>query len=133
LLLVLDESVMVAEARALLYRRETHNDGASAPRHIDWIEELADFCGTSVCLYTALEANIPPPLTGEKLAKLAFSSASSPSGADRTDGISYLAQQKRRGVHTPLMPAYEEALLARTGARDLDEAWRHARSAGLAS
>ena len=32
---------------------------------------------------------------------------------------------------TPLMPAYEEAVLARTGARDLDDAWKRARSGGL--
>jgi hypothetical protein len=129
MLLVLSESVLAAEARTLLYQREAHND-ASAPGSIDWIEELADFHGTSVCLYTALRANISRPLTGEKLAQLAYSSASGPSGADKTDGISYLAQQKRRGVRTPLMPGYEEALLARADARNLDEAWRHARSAG---
>jgi cation transport regulator ChaC len=132
-LLVLDQSVTLPDAHALLYRRETHYSEASVPAEVDWIEGLPHFCGTSVCLYTALEANISPPLTGEKLAEFAVASAASPSGADRRDGISYLAQQKRRGVRTPLMASYEQVVLARTGARDLDEAWRRACSTGFAS
>jgi hypothetical protein len=132
-LLVLDESVSIPDAHALLYRRETHRNDASVPAQVDWIEGLPDFWGTSVCLYTALDANIPLPLTGEKLAEFAVASAASPSGAARRDGISYLAQQKRRGVRTPLMASYEQAILARTGARDLDEAWQRTCSRGFAS
>ena len=132
-LLVLDEPVSVAVARALLYQRETRRDAAEIPENVDWITELPGFRGTSTCLYAALEANIPPPLTGEKLAGLALDSAKRPAGEKKLDGISYLAQQKRRGVSTPLMPSYEEALLARAGARDLDEAWRRARSTGIAT
>jgi hypothetical protein len=131
-LLVLDEAVTVAAARALLYQRETRSGEAIVPDGVDWIEELPGFRATSTCLYAALAANIPPPLTGEKLAELALRSAASAAGADRRDGISYLAQQKRRGARTPLMPHYDRALLARTGARDLDEAWQRARSAGIA-
>jgi cation transport regulator ChaC len=132
-LLVLDESVTLAGARALLYRRETHRDDASVPAQVDWIHGLPHFWGTSVCLYAALAANIPPPLTGEKLAELAVASATAPSGADKRDGISYLAQQKHRRIRTPLMASYAQAVLARTSARDLDEAWRRARSGDFAS
>lgn len=127
--LVLDESVPLADARAMLYRRETGSlNDTSASSQVSWIAELPGFAGVSICLYTALEANIPPPRTADKLAELALRSAAGPSGAKRRDGISYLQQQKHRGIKTPLMHPYEEAVLVRTGARNLDEAWRRVRS-----
>jgi hypothetical protein len=129
LVLVLHEQVTVADARAILYRRETGrlNDPGAASR-AGWIAELPGYQGMSSCFYTALEANIPPPLTAQKLAEFAVRSAAGPSGASLRDGICYLQQQKRRGIATPLMYPYEEEVLARTGARDLDEAWRRVRS-----
>lgn len=129
--LVLTGSVSVAEARAMLYRRETGRlPGSGDAVTVGWIAELAGFAGTDVCLYTALKPNIPLPLTAAKLADLAVRSAVRPSGTQRRDGISYLQQQKRRGIETPLMPSYEEAVLARTGARNLEDAWARARSSG---
>ncbi len=129
--LVLDDSSTVADARAILYRRETGRvDDIKAGSQAAWISELPGFAGTGTCLYTALQPNIQP-LTAETLAELAVCSATAPAGAEHRDGISYLQQQKRRGVVTPLMPAYEEAVLARTGARDLDGAWERARSAAV--
>ena len=76
--LVLDDAVTVAEAREILYRRETGR--LSDPRagsRARWIAELEEFSGTSTCLYTALETNIRP-LTAEKLAELALRSAVAP-------------------------------------------------------
>jgi hypothetical protein len=126
--LVLDDSVTVAEARAMLYRRETGRlDDRNAGARAAWIAQLTGFAGTSTCLYTALQPNIRP-LTVQTLAELALRSAAAAAGAERRDGISYLQQQKRRGIMTPLMPAYEEVVLARTGARDLGSAWERARS-----
>ena len=129
--LLLDESVTLADARAMLYRRETGRlyDISSGSR-VAWIADLPGFAGTRTCLYTALQPNIRP-LTADKLARLAVCSAAAPAGAEHRDGISYLQQQKRRGVVTPLTPAYEEAVLARAGARDLDGAWERARSEDL--
>jgi hypothetical protein len=127
-ILVLDDSVTVADARAILYRRETgHLNDISAVSQAAWIAALADFAGISTCLYTALQPNIRP-LTAQKLAELAVCSAAAAAGAERRDGISYLQQQKRRGLMTPLMPGYEQAVLARTDAEDLDSAWERARS-----
>jgi hypothetical protein len=130
--LVLDDSVTVPEARAMLYRRET---GKPADQglgfHVPWISELTGFAGLTTCLYTSLRANIQP-LTAQKLAELAIHSAAGPVGADRRDGISYLQQQKCRGVLTPLVPPYEEAVLVGTDATDLDSAWEQVR-AGLSS
>lgn len=126
--LVLDDSVTVADARELLYRRETGRlYDMSSGSWAAWIAELTGFAGISTCLYTALQANIRP-LTAGKLAELALRSAAAPAGAERRDGISYLQQQKRRGLVTPLMSAYEEAVLARTGACDLADAWERVRS-----
>jgi len=129
--LVLDDSVTVADARAMLYRRETGRlNDKSAGSRAAWIAELAGFAGLNTCIYTAFKANIRP-LTAEKLAELAVCSAARAAGVARRDGISYLQQQKRRGLMTPLMPAYMEAVLARTGARDLDGAWERARSGAV--
>jgi hypothetical protein len=129
--LILDDSVTMADARAMLYRRETGRlNNRNAGSRAAWIAELPGFAGTSTCLYTALPSNIRP-LTAEKLAELAVCSAAASAGAEQRDGISYLQQQKRRGVATPLMPAYEEAVLARTGACDLDGAWERARARGF--
>jgi hypothetical protein len=126
--LVLDDHTTAATGRAMLYRRETGRIyGTGGGPVADWIAELEGWAGMCTCLYTALPANIRP-LTAGKLAELAVQSAAAPAGAQRRDGISYLEQQKRRGLVTPLMPSYEQAVLARTGARDLNGAWRRARS-----
>lgn len=127
-LLVLDDSVTVAAARAMLYRRETGRlNYMSGGSRAAWIAELPGFAGLDTCLYTAFEANIRP-LTAQKLAELAVRSAAAAAGAERRDGISYLRQQKHRGLVTPLMRPYEEAVLRRTGARDLADAWERVRS-----
>ena len=126
--LVLDKSVSVAEARGMLYRRETGLRGDTADRvaRVSWIAELTGFAGLDTCLYVALGVNISP-LTAGRLADLAIQSASSGAGTQRRDGISYLEQQQRRGLTTPLTGPYEAAVLARTGARDLATAWARVR------
>ena len=67
--LLLDESVTLADARAMLYRRETGRlyDISSGSR-VAWIADLSGFAGTRTCLYTALQPNIRP-LTADKLAE----------------------------------------------------------------
>ncbi len=127
---VLDASVDEEHARDMLYRRESGKVGANVTYSQSkqaWIGELRDFAGVDVCLYTALAPNIQP-LTEAHLAELAIKSACAAAGTKRRDGISYLNEAKRRGTNTPLMPAYEEEILARTDARDLNEAWEKARS-----
>jgi hypothetical protein len=126
--LILDKPVSVAGARAMLYRRETgRSNDISIGGRVGWIAELHGYEGIRICLYAALKANIPPPVTAEKLAELALRSAKGPSGIKRRDGISYLQQQKHRGVVTPLMRPYEEAVLTQTGAGSLSEAWERVR------
>jgi hypothetical protein len=127
--LVLEDAVDEELARDLLYRRETRQVGESVIYRVlggGWIPTISPFAGLSACLYTALEPNIRP-LTVARLADLALQSAAGAAGAKRRDGISYLGEQKRRGVMTPLMPAYEAEVLARTGGRDLADAWARVR------
>jgi hypothetical protein len=128
-LLVLKDSVSEDVAFDLLYRREAgrvnerityRQSGAK------WIGMVRDFAGVDVCLYTALEANIMPVRT-ERLVELAIFSAAALSGGERRDGISYLEDQKTRGVWTPLMSGYEEGILVRTGTRSLQAAWAEVR------
>ena len=114
-----------------LYRRETWRVN-EAVYYRDAREKFirnTPFPGLTACIYAAVRPNIQP-LTAAELAERAISSARSPAGADRRDGISYLEQQKRRGVTTPLMPGYEAEVLAWTSGRDLGEAWVQVRASG---
>jgi hypothetical protein len=59
--LILDDSVTIADARAMLYRRETGRlNNRNAGSRAAWIAELPGFAGTNTCLYTALRSNIRP-------------------------------------------------------------------------
>ena len=125
--LELDPALDERAARDLLYRRETSRpDVRATTRRPTWIQAVRDFAGLDLCVYTALPPNLVDP-TPERLAELAVQSAAFPSGAARRDGISYLEAHLRRGATTPLTQPYVEAVLALTGAGDLDEAWRRAR------
>ena len=127
--LILKDTVDEESACDMLYRRETWRVG-EAVSYCDarsrWIHTLPGFDDVHVCLYTALEANIDP-LTVERLAELAISSAAKAAGANKHDGTSYLREQKLRGVETPLMPRYQAEVLSRTGSEDLAEAWERIR------
>jgi hypothetical protein len=128
-LIVLDRSVDEQSARDMVYRRESRQVGGDATyehARTKWIAEIRHFADLDVCLYVALKPNVAP-LTAVRLAELAIDSARRPAGRVRRDGISYLQEQKRRGIQTPLMPPYEAEVLARTGSRDLGEAWAQVR------
>ena len=73
-------------------------------------------------LYTDLVANITDSqLTADHLADLAIESVASAKDVER-NGIRYLADNVRRQIITPLTDAYINAVLRKTGARDLGEA-----------
>ncbi len=128
-LLVLDSAISLAEAKTLLWRRETRRECSeqqySRPANPDKnqvIVECIENCeGCDVVLCTKIGANIEK-LNADHLADLAIKSARRKSGAAKKDGISYLRNAIDQGIRTPLLPAYKAAILRKTGARDLVEA-----------
>lgn len=132
--LALHDSVNETAAQDMLYRRERNRVGSGdvyadvdpADLNTAFLGRLDRFAGLDVVFHAALRANIEEP-TAQVLARLAIESAAAPSGAVGRDGISYLMDAKQSGIVTPLMAGYEEEILRRTGARDLEEARRIAR------
>jgi len=128
--LLLDETLSLSEAEDRLWRRETGNvrTGKLYPRSSRLgrnsvrIERHRDPAGSEILLYTEIAANIDP-LHASALAGLALQSARGESGAERRDGICYLAAALEAGIETPLSEEYRAEVLARTRARDLEEAW----------
>jgi hypothetical protein len=126
-ILVLQNGVSIRKAKNMLLRRETHNPNGSyrKPRPIGrntvLIKTKRNFHNIDVVLYTKIEPNITP-LTPQRLAERALESARSKNVAKGKDGITYLIQAKRNGIHTPLMPKYEKEILVKTKAESLEEA-----------
>jgi cation transport regulator ChaC len=130
--LVLDDAVGKEAAESMLWRRETNRVGAyETPPEITQntvvVEQLRQFAGIDLVLYTRIGANIEDRRP-ERLAELAVRSARGSSGAKRRDGISYLIRAKAAGITTPLLPAYEGAILSLCGVTSLEEAWRVAQA-----
>ena len=129
--LALKSSIELNQAKTLLWRRETRKEG-SADRYsrpekprIDHVlvESEYDIADFDVALYTRIGSNIERP-TAEGLATLAICSARGEAGAKGKDGISYLSSVIAHRISTPLLHGYRDAILRRTGARDLEEAHR---------
>jgi hypothetical protein len=126
-LLVLQDGIVLEDAKSLLWRRETRNEGldreyqmSSSPYAIV-VSDLPGFCGLDHVLYTDFNESgkLSHPIPGE-LARAAVDSVmKSPDGKD---GISYLMDLINVGVDTELTPAYQKELLVLTGASDLGEA-----------
>lgn len=131
-LLVLIPQVSPAEARSILWRRETGRidpnepyDPPNAPTpNTVLVDEYPNLCGVELVLTTRIGANICP-LTARILAELAVASARGEAGMKRRDGISYLMDAKEAGIVTPLMEPYERELSELTGCGSLSEAWSH--------
>ncbi|HEC36343.1 MAG TPA: hypothetical protein ENI39_07400 [Anaerolineae bacterium] len=150
-ILVLEEAVTEVEACNMLYRREincvgeksvTYNDERQREkRNAVVIENLRDFAGLEQVLYTCLPANIAlledPTATADQkaaeLARLARESVTEKTFCSRRDGIRYLADAIRHGIHTPLTDLYKCAVLRLADdAPDLEEArLRIARQKGI--
>jgi hypothetical protein len=130
-ILVLKGEVSLDQARDLLWRRETGNVGSgrsyNPPENPNentvLVDEFTDVAGIDVVISTRIGANIPE-VSPDALARLAVQSAKTSAGTQRRDGISYLKNAKRNGFLTPIIRAYEDAILCITGAESLEEAWR---------
>lgn len=127
--LVLVDGVALAEARDLLWRRETRNEGSartyreSPQPNAVIVRDLSGFCGLEHVIYTDFkpEGKIEEP-DPASLAKAAI--ASVVRAAIGKDGISYLIGLLQAGVETALTARYVDEILSRTGASDLDSALR---------
>ncbi len=134
-ILVLDPTVEVRRAEDLLWRRETRNECSDKPyRPRDnpspntvVVEHLQNLANVETVLFTKIGANVKNR-TPEYLADLAICSARSEVGEKRMDGISYLISVKIQKIQTPLMPEYEAAILQKTKAQTLQEAYDKIRS-----
>lgn len=137
-LLVLDSAISLAEAKTLLWRRETRKEcseeqysrPANPSENQVIVECIERFKGCDLVLYTKIGANIKKP-NADHLADLAIKSARRKAGADEKDGISYLRSAVNQGICTPLLPGYKAAILRKTAAEDLVEARERVRN-GLA-
>ena len=133
-ILVLVSTADLDQAKTLVWRRETRKEFTTkryvrptkpGPNHV-LVETTTDFADFDTVLFTRIGSNIEHP-TPDRLAELAIRSARREAGAKGDDGISYLASVIARGVATPLLPGYRDAILRKTGARDLEESHRLAR------
>ncbi len=127
-ILLLKEGITVRKAKNMLWRRETRKTGwykkpVKPGKNSVYVKSKTKFHDIDVVLYTKIEPNITP-LTPHKLAQLAIDSARSKSGGQELDGISYLIQMKKNGIHTPLMERYEKEILRETGTETLEDALR---------
>ena len=128
-ILILRDGISETEAKNMLWRRETncfdtrkiYQPHANPGDNKVYAEPLEHFKGINVVYYTRIAANIQP-LTPAHLAKLAIQSVSLKKKDQERDGISYLINAKANGIQTPLMPAYEQEILQRMNAKNLEEA-----------
>lgn len=125
--LVLSDSVQLAEAKSLLWQRETRNEHtgklyreSSSPNAVV-IRDTTGFCGLDHVLYTdfnpqgKLENPNPRLLASAAIRSVAKASPDQ-------DGISYLMNLIHVGVETALTLRYVAEVLALTGTDSLAEA-----------
>lgn len=118
------------EAANRLWRRETGRKGNYPAKPNPGVDDvvvnrLDNFEGVSEVLYTQIGGNIEP-LTAERLAELAISSAREL--YDGRDGITYLINAKKNGILTPLSESYEREIKRRLQVYSLEEAVLKARA-----
>lgn len=114
-------------ARDILYRREVRSKDQSREyqrrdgRNDILVETLLNFQGFDMVFYTDFNAEGKCfDLTAGKLASAAIESVGRADPGK--DGITYLLNNIRNGIITPLTPEYEISVLAMTGAASLEEA-----------
>jgi hypothetical protein len=124
----------VPDAQTRVWQRELLRTSGRYDRERDpgpnkvYVEPLEQyFAGFDVVLSVTIGSNIDHP-DGETLADLAIASARAQAGARGEDGITYLIDAKKQGIATPLLPAYEAAVLRRLAVSSLEQAWATARS-----
>lgn len=128
-ILVLEGGTSLAEAKNMLWRRETRQkDKTKMYRELPnpgpdtvQIKSINSFEGIGQVLYTQIGQNISP-LIPQVLAMQAIQSILSAAGEQGFDGVRYLLNAKNNGIITPLSAAYEAEILKQTGSYSLTEA-----------
>jgi serine/threonine protein kinase len=137
-LFVLKESVTEAEAKNILWRRETRKVGTgetytepNPPKPNQLLARtLTNFAGADVVVYTDFpDAGKLTDPTAAQLAELAVASAKNPAVAAGLDGISYLMGARDAGIETRLTAEYEREILKQTQTDSLEAALAKATSA----
>lgn len=125
--LVFEDGVAFDEARDLLWRRETRNEGSarkyrdSAQPNAVIVRDLPGFCDLEHVLYTDFNPEgkfaepDPASLAGAAIASVGRA-------APGRDGISYLIGLLNAGIETTHTAGYVAAILSRIGASDLEGA-----------
>lgn len=133
-ILVLESNLKISQAKDLLWRRETGNVGTDkkynppsnpGPNRVI-VEEIRNLAGVDTVLYTKIGANIKIR-TADHLADLAICSARGSAGDEKKDGIHYLLNALNQGTRTALSSEYEKAILEKTEAKSLAEAYQKIR------
>lgn len=128
-ILVLDDAVLVEEARNMVWRRERRKEGTgetyfqgTSPNSVlvrDWNE--------SPCVEHVLYTDFNPDgkVAQPQAADLARQAIQSVKAAQPgMDGITYLKNNLASGIKTKLTPDYEAEILKQTKANSLEEAHR---------
>jgi hypothetical protein len=135
-LLILPDDMPLERARDLLWLRERRKEdneetysAGTGPNHVlvrEWNKacEFGECPWVETVLYTDFNPSGKQTLTAEQLAKAAIESVGK--ADEGKDGITYLAQAEKAGIHTPLTKTYREAILKQTGTQTLAEAREHA-------
>ncbi|MCA0349549.1 MAG: hypothetical protein LCH35_09850 [Bacteroidetes bacterium] len=128
-ILVLENSTDLAQAKSILWRRERHKfDGKE---YVDIVSptlnqvvvlSVKDFEDVETVIYTSIGKNIEGEVNAEKLSQLAIASILSDAGDEKKDGIRYLLDAKNNSIVTGLSPQYEQLILNSTEAETLEEA-----------
>lgn len=87
------------------------------------VGQLRDWAGIRELFYLyrepnldfVLQTDLAPTLKAKRLAQLAVDSLTATTYPTDTDGIHYLAQALHNGIHTPLTPLYQRAILHLAG------------------
>lgn len=125
--LVLSDKVTLDEAKDLLWRRETRNEGSgrtykeSSSQNAVLVCDVPNFCGLGHALYTDFNDNgkiSRPDVIG--LTKAAIASVGKAELGK--DGISYLIALIKAEVKTALTPGYVAQILALTRCASLEDA-----------
>ncbi|WKL48911.1 hypothetical protein Q1W71_03805 [Flavobacterium pectinovorum] len=128
-ILVLDNSTDLAQAKSILWRRERHKfDGKNYVEIINptknqvEVKCISNFENVEIVIYTSLGKNIDGEITAEKLSQLAINSILSEAGEKEEDGIRYLNDSIKNSITTTLSKDYEQSILDYTETKTLEEA-----------